>query len=285
MRDRNRWGGVSSYGAVVHPNGKIYSIGYERPQYIVFDPIQETVDVIETDSTVHGSTKYTSLCLGRNNKLYSMPYGDTTLIQEFDPVTGITTHYDGAPSGGAKYLKTILGGNGKIYGIPYSSTSLITELDPETGTVVTFAGNAGCIGGALAPDGKIYCPPYNNSQVMVIDCENRTTSLIGPTHNIAASRWRDATLAPNGKLYALPYLYGSILEIDPLVGTSSTVGVTSVRTYGSVLAPNGKIFGLPENDFAIQVFTPPNVGINTIVGYTTSYQSTPWIHSAYTNMF
>ena len=285
MRDRNRWGSLSSYGAVVHPNGKIYSIGYERPQYIVFDPIQETVDVIETDSTVHGSTIYTSLCLGRNNKLYSMPYGNTTLIQEFDPVTGITTHYDGAPSGSAKYLKTILGGNGKIYGIPYSSTSLVTELDPETGTVVTFAGNAGCIGGALAPDGKIYCPPYNNSQVMVIDCENRTTSLIGPTHNIAASRWRDATLAPNGKLYALPYLYGSILEIDPLVGTSSTVGVTSVRTYGSVLAPNGKIFGLPENDSAIQVFTPPNVGINTIVGYTTSYQSTPWIHSAYTNMF
>ena len=165
---------------------------------------------------------------------------------------------------------------------------MVTDLDPETGTVITFGSISGSnkyIGGTLAPNGKIYCAPYSNSQVLEIDCENRTASLIGPSFTATNTRWRKPTLAPNGKIYALPDSYGSILEIDPLVGTASTVGVTSHTYFGSILAPNGKIFGLPTNGDAIMEFTPPNIGINTVVGYTTSYQNAPWIYSVYTNHY
>ena len=288
--DYNR-GSSSYYGAIVHPNGKIYSPGYDRPRFQVFDPTQNTVDTIEIENYSINDTanNYVSCCLGRNNKIYAMPYTNSSAILEFDPVTGIATHYDTGVSGNSKYYATVLGGNGKIYGIPYNAT-VVAELDPETGTVVTFgsiSGGTKYIAGTLAPNGKIYCAPWSSSQVLEIDCENRTASLIGPTLTYSGSnnRWRKSTLAPNGKIYALPYSYGSILEIDPLVGTASTVGVTSHTYYGSILSPNGKIFGLPSNQDAIMEFTPPNIGINTVVGYTTSYQNAPWIYSAYTNHY
>ena len=79
---------------------------------------------------------------------------------------------------------------------PMDSTSTITGL---TGTVKWA-------GGVLAPNGKIYCIPYDSTVVAIIDPVLNTvdtTSITGLS--TASGKWSSGVLAPNGKIYCIPY--------------------------------------------------------------------------------
>ena len=103
------------------------------------------------------------------------------------------------------------------------------------------------VSGALAPNGKIYCIPFNSTQVLVIDPSNDTTSLFGNLSGIG--KWVGGVLAPNGKIYGIPFSSTQVLVIDPLNDTTSLFGNLSGggKWQSGVLAPNGKIYYMASN--------------------------------------
>ena len=78
------------------------------------------------------------------------------------------------------------------------------------------------VSGALATNGKIYCIPFNSTQVLVIDPSNNTTSLFGSFSG--SGKWVGGVLAPNGKIYCVPHESTQILVIDPSNNTTSLFG-------------------------------------------------------------
>jgi hypothetical protein len=66
-------------------------------------------------------------------------------------------------------------------------------------------------------NGKLYCAPFNATQVLEIDPVTGTTTLIG---SVLAGNYKygGITSAANGKLYCAPHAANQVLEINS-VGT------------------------------------------------------------------
>ena len=103
-------------------------------------------------------------------------------------------------------------------------------------------------GGVLARNGKIYCAPYNATNVMEIDPIRRTLTTFG-TVAAGAAKYLGGALGPNGKIYCAPLLATTILEIDPDRRIVSTFGSTSGFGYqaGAITLRNGTILCSPDN--------------------------------------
>ena len=136
------------------------------------------------------------------------------------------------------------------------------------------------IDAVLAPNGKIYCVPYNATQVLEIDPNTNTTTLIGSVYS-GTFKWVGAALAPNGKIYCVPYNATQILEIDPITKTTALIDSVYSGTFkwvGAALAPNGKIYCVPYN--ATQVLEiDPITNTTTLIGSVYSGTS-KWIGAA-----
>jgi hypothetical protein len=112
----------------------------------------------------------------------------------------------------------------------------------------------------LAPNGKIYCIPWNADYVMIID---PATGSVDPDaisfSESAALKWVGGVLAPNGKIHGLPREAGRVLVIDPRQNTVDFISGLAPggnKWAGGVLAPNGKIYGIPRDDSGILVVDP-----------------------------
>ena len=74
----------------------------------------------------------------------------------------------------------------------------------------SFSGADKWIGGVLAPNGRIYCVPFNSTQVLEIDPETQTTQLFGSFSG--TQKWAGGVLAPNGKINCVPRSSTQVLE-------------------------------------------------------------------------
>jgi hypothetical protein len=156
--------------------------------------------------------------------------------------------------------------NGKFYGAPYTANQAVLEINPVTRTTTTFGTTNnvtgqywGCV---LAPNGKIYCIPYNvTNNIGIIDASGITpifSTLSISTPAGSSPYFNGGVLAPNGKIYCIPYNATVVGVIDTNVtpNTFSTFGtVTGTAPYysGGVLGPNGKIYCIP--------YSVTNIGI------------------------
>jgi hypothetical protein len=156
--------------------------------------------------------------------------------------------------------------NGKFYGAPYTANQAVLEINPVTRTTTTFGTTNnvtgqywGCV---LAPNGKIYCIPYNvTNNIGIIDASGITpvfSTLSISTPAGSSPYFNGGVLAPNGKIYCIPYNATVVGVIDTTVtpNTFSTFGtVTGTAPYysGGVLGPNGKIYCIP--------YSVTNIGI------------------------
>ena len=256
--------------------------------------------------------KYLGGVLANNGKIYCPPFGslyndlnnnNTREILEIDPTNEhvkTTTIFDKDIAGELQYAKYhggVLANNGKIYCPPYGdrgnielrplpNTRKILEIDPTNGPATLSLINIDIgkpkqfekyIGGILANNGKIYCPPFGNignigeentNNILVIDpteVNNVKVEYITINNVIAnqEAKYSNGILANNGKIYCLPYGDKSdddkentrkILEINPSKETASfiekTIGSTiqSNKYIGGVLANNGKIYCPPFGD-------------------------------------
>jgi Glycine rich protein len=104
-------------------------------------------------------------------------------------------------------------------------------------------------GGVLAPNGKIYCSPFNQTNIGVLDRVANTFTASIATSLAAYSIGSGGVLAPNGKIYIPPNGASVVGVVDPASNSFTSFGSSSRGYVSGVLAPNGKIY-CPPNGFA-----------------------------------
>lgn len=170
------------------------------------------------------------------------------------------------------YRGLILGADGKLYSPPWAATSDVLVIDPVTDTaslqsmdVSGFTFNGGnYVCGALAPNGKIYCPPYNPGTILVLDPANNTsyTSTMGASLS-GTEKYTTCVLGPDGKIYCPGRT--NCLIIDPATDTATTT------TFGGVITTTTTIFRWGSGVRALAddklYFAPQNVPSGSIGGH------------------
>lgn len=189
--------------------------------------------------------------------------------EDLNRVTLITVPLTGSATNDSDVADSIPGGrkggvlsnNDEVYAIPSTSSSVLkisnfADIGGGSPGLYTTFGTFGndvdkWIGAVRAQNGKIYCIPYNASNVLVIDPTNDSTTTIGTVAS-GGQKWRGGCLSPiNGKIYGMPYDSDTVLVIDPATNNVSTigpipsVGVTTARFAGCVMSTSGKLYGIP----------------------------------------
>ena len=259
------------------------------------------VDYIDSDvGDDNQYIKYYGGVLAKNGKIYCPPYGDsddtnTRKILEINPSDNTFSYINysiGSNNQYSKYIFGVLANNGKIYCPPFGDGDgdntrevlVITPNDGGKNVEVDYIDGVGddnqyekYIGGVLANNGKIYCPPYgdvheeddqtNTRKILEINPIDNTFSYINYSigSNNQYEKYVGGVLANNGKIYCLPYgtidddseNTKKILVITPNDGGESVkvdfiekpIGSTiqSNKYTGGVLANNGKIYCNPAN--------------------------------------
>jgi streptogramin lyase len=270
--------GIQTYnGAVVAPNGNIYTIpGYEAsvlsvgvsaanksPDWAVQPyetrPRVGFTTVLSTVGIATSANQYFGGCLAVDGNIYAMPYAVNSILK-INPNTETITQESNIPSPtgilGAGFQSTIALKDGRICGVPVFATNAIF-YDPKTKEYTLSNSVSGqWISGVLAENGKIYCPGYRSTRILVIDpvAGTASTSVFSPVGSANdpyadPTNWAGSVLAPNGKIYGVPSGSASVLEIDSVSGIVSTFGSLSSSNYkwwNGVLAPNGKIYCAPN---------------------------------------
>lgn len=134
----------------------------------------------------------------------------------------------------------------------------------DTTSISSLGAGEKWFGGVLAPNGKIYCVPFNSTSVLVINPTDNTVDNIG---SLAGNeKWSGGVLALNGKIYCVPASSTSVLIIDPLTDSLDTTTITglsgSLKWRGGVLAPNGKIYCIPYGATNVLIINPLNNSID-----------------------
>jgi hypothetical protein len=88
----------------------------------------------------------------------------------------------------------------------------LTDTAEQT-SITGLEGTAKWIGGVLAPNGKIYCVPFNATTVLIIDPLTDTAEQTSITGLGGTYKWIGGVLAPNGKIYCVPYNATTVLII------------------------------------------------------------------------
>jgi hypothetical protein len=111
-------------------------------------------------------------------------------------------------------------------------------------------------GAVLAPNGNVYCIPYNSTTILKVNPETNIGLTLGDLSGSA--KWFGGVLASNGCIYCIPYDSTSILKIDTFTDIITTFGelTGSAKWYGGVLASNGCIYGIPYNSSTILKIDP-----------------------------
>jgi hypothetical protein len=121
-------------------------------------------------------------------------------------------------------------------------------------------------GGVLAANGKVYCIPYNEDKVLVIDPIGDTyyypsglTSIISNTE-----KWKGGVLAPNGKIYCANFSVSVTLVIDTNNDSFNYINKSNTAN-GVVLAQNNLIYFIPSRNVTdVEILNPENESIITI---------------------
>jgi hypothetical protein len=266
----SHFGSFSGYkkwnGGVLHPNGMVYAMPYDRRGILEIDAENKTTREISIPS---GNTfRATGGVLGDTGKIHCL--GDR-VVYTFDPADD-SWEEAVIPAYALYEQDHWLGGvkapNGRIYIMP-SSDKTIAEYDPVTNTAQTF-GDLGTIphkyfGAVLHSNGKIYGIPNYAKEVLEIDPGDGLGTENPPTYTQFATtpingKHAGGFLAPNGKIYAFGHGGSSevdpILEIDPL--THSTYEWESAHSgvIGCCLAPSGRGYGMPFDAKYYYYLTP-----------------------------
>lgn len=123
--------------------------------------------------------------------------------------------------------------------------------------------------GILAPNGKIYCVPFEAKSVLIINPIMKTLDTITiPLYN-NVNKWAGGILASNGKIYCCPKDSTSILIIDPTTNTVDTTTITGVPSgnpggwHSSVLHTDGKIYCMPYATSNVLIIDPTTNTVDT----------------------
>ena len=222
---------------------------------------ENTINITTISGLSSTSSKFFGGALGDDGYIY-LSCDSSGVVGVINPANDTISYFSSTKSA----IGICKAANGKFYGPPYTANDGILEINPVTRTTTTFGTTNnvtgqywGCV---LAPNGKIYCIPYNvTNNIGIIDASATTpvfSTLSITTPAGSAPYFNGGVLAPNGKIYCIPYSATVVGVIDTTVtpNTFSTFGATitgGTKYAGGVLGPNGKIYCIP--------YTATNIGI------------------------
>lgn len=262
--------------SVLAPNGKIYCPPIEGfvSNILIIDPITNT-----TTTILSNVGTFSSAILAPNGKIYCAPALSTRFLI-IDPITNsIDTSTISIPGLNTtfKWHSSVITQNGTVYAIPRTDTRvLIVNTITNNYTFVNAAptGVDKFSSSVLAPNGKIYCPPFLGfSNFLIYDINTNvadTSSLIAPV----GFKYQGACCGPDGNLYFVPFTAtstsGHILRYIVSTNTldSSTLPIATLTgglfNYACAkLAPDGFIYICPLNQNSVVAFNPITNVINT----------------------
>ena len=152
---------------------------------------------------------------------------------------------------------------------PYLQSLTAANSGATANTPVLTAKTGSYYGGVLAPNGNIYCPPQNTSNILVITPTTTSPYCTFTTISVIAGYYNGGVLAPNGLIYFIPGNSATgtaIIVFNPTLGTYTTSSITAGNYGGGVLAPNGLIYCPPYGSTTnILVITPTATSCTTAV--------------------
>lgn len=223
----------------------------------VFDVSTNSLTTSITDTTGGGLYRYCVYCPD-NNCIYSIQMGTTVAkVSILNTTNNTMTSITNIPCNGnlAWEQGYYVSHNKSIYFIPRldSKVLVINTTNNTYSTPITgLPGNSNWIGGALAPNNKIYCAPFaNRTQILVINTLNNTISYI-TTSTGSSSAYVYAVASPNGKVFCFQWSQSTgMLVINSNNDTASIVSTLNLGTTytvsGAISQVDGKLYCFPYN--------------------------------------
>lgn len=228
------WPGEQAWrGAVLAPNGRIFTIPQKGSQVLIIDPVSESARLVtlagDTWST-GGDAWWSGGALGADGRIYCTPYtGSQVLIIDPDTESAELTDF-GLDLAMGEWGGAVAGPDGLIYMCPWGNDTAfggaglatILIIDPEAGTAVldnmgaTFPSVQGrWQSGAVGADGRIYFVPRSDQKLLVVDTVTQTASREDyGTDMQGSSKWHSCALALNGDIIGMPQDAPDILTIS-----------------------------------------------------------------------
>lgn len=250
------------------------------------------------------------MVVGADGHVYMIPYSSKNVYRidtsdnskyTLDMTAGSNSTSDTHVFVGAdteKYFGGVLASNGYIYCVPYDS-SYILKIDTNHGSStygklsrITFSitssdcGSSGnkWRGGVLAPNGCIYCAPYNATCILKIDtCTDEVSYIQGDfvkgLLGVSQYFYSGAVLAPDGWIVCVPYgakriLYFNVEDEELKWSTYDSISTsTGNRWVSGVYDPKrDKIMCIPNEKsldiMEIQINSQGSLTISTNPYYT-----------------
>lgn len=277
------------------PNGYIYCMPYTISSYAIINTFDNT---IRTKQSMLSNQAGGSVC-ARNGKIYSPTLGGTGKIRVLNTTNDVEYLLNCDSTRG--YWGAVLATNGNIYCVPSDFTldnPKVMVINPETddisyidvtgtnwpsgdgltGGIGNANGDDVWYGGALAPNGKIYCMPARGTSILVInpflgtaqcDIAGLSGFATAPISGGQANKYAGCVLGPNGKIYGFPGVYATnVIEIDPNTDTYITTSLSisgGRKCVGGTLGMDGRIYCSTDNAGVIAIITiQPTLSITTI---------------------
>lgn len=214
----SRW-----FTSCLAPNGKIYCPPrLNSSGILVIDPSNDTASIIPMPS----SEDYNASVLAPNGKIYCIPNSMPGQILEIDPASNTFKKVGRILNAGESLPRAFLYVDGNMYSYPFSSEGKLFKFEPNNYNISTldiflepgleYGGSFG--NSCLAPNGRLYCPPYRDKYVRELNMDTLSIKRVGEISAVSFNTplYYDLVLASNGKLYSPPRSGGvGTLEVDP----------------------------------------------------------------------
>ena len=242
--------------------GKIYLTPYTLTHFAKIDPITDTYTEISFGSSVGGF--YTSMVEANNGMMYCLNRDTGDQVMEFNPITETWRLVGLAFTANDGWCKGILLPSGKILGIPYNYPANFGLFDPSTfhmdivaSSVTDRSGSLPKYYDAVLVDDKVFCIPYYNDIIEVIDINTFKVTVIDK-NEVINNGWLAGSLGPNGNIYCPPSAGDYVLEIVPKQMTYNVLPIENLPTFpfngsaryrGCMLSQNNKIYSTPRSNY------------------------------------
>lgn len=145
-------------GAVLLPNGLVYTTTRLNNQPLLFNPVTNSAVVAGGPPT--GTNNFSGVVLLTDGRVYLVP-NVTNTAWIYDPVANTHSAAGGVIDGSSSWHSGVLLPNGKVYLFPINGSNVAHIYNPVTDTVekpgITLPSGAG---GVLLRDGRVFCAPF-----------------------------------------------------------------------------------------------------------------------------
>ena len=247
-----------SGGALSSVTGNIYAMPRQGNSILKIDTATDTVTEIPLPSVLIDAAaplskqKSFSTVEGPDGLIYSVPWYLEYLFW-INPLTDeigyheLTTEFDGSgsgyPSSWFTYGETV---GDSIYFSPGTATKVLkltiaagpSLMQPDLtfeyiGSDLGLNTTIKWRGIKDSGNGVLYCSPYGQDEILIIDTHDDSTQLVD-TGKGGAQNWVDMTLASNGKIYANPHQATSgylIIEPETVAARPSIVATLAAKGW------------------------------------------------------